>query len=63
MMCIVDRINAPTTIEEDLGPKKELYEQVFKTFEYFCVNPDGHTLQGWRLVETRYVSLRPNERG
>jgi hypothetical protein len=40
-----------------------LYEQVFKTFEYFCVNPDGHTLQGWRLVETRYVPLQPNEHG
>jgi Uma2 family endonuclease len=52
-----------TTAEEDLGPKKNLYEQVFKTFEYFCVNPDGHTLQGWRLVETRYVPLQPNERG
>jgi hypothetical protein len=53
----------PTTADEDLGPKKDLYEQVFKTFEYFCVNPDGQTLQGWRLIETRYVPLQANERG
>jgi hypothetical protein len=60
---VIIELLSPTTIEEDLGPKKDLYEQVFKTFEYFCVNPDGHILQGWRLVETRYVSLQPNERG
>ena len=60
---VIIELLSPTTIEEDSGPKKELYEQVFKTFEYFCVNPDGHALQGWRLVETRYVAIQPNERG
>jgi hypothetical protein len=60
---VIIELLSPTTADEDLGPKKDLYEQVFKTFEYFCVNPDGHTLQGWRLVETRYVPLHPNEHG
>ena len=60
---VIIELLSPTTADEDLGPKKDLYEQVFKTFEYFCVNPDGHTLQGWRLVETRYVPLQPNEHG
>jgi Uma2 family endonuclease len=60
---VIVELLSPTTAAEDLGPKKNLYEQVFKTFEYFCVNPDGYTLQGWRLLETRYVPLQPNERG
>ncbi len=60
---VIVELLSPTTAAEDLGPKKDLYEQVFKTFEYFCVNPDGYTLQGWRLVGTRYVPLPPNDRG
>ena len=36
---------------------------MFKTFEYFCVNPDGYTLQGWRLDPTRYAPLPPNPQG
>jgi Uma2 family endonuclease len=59
---IVELLSA-STAAEDLGPKKDLYEQVFKTFEYFCVNPDGYTLQGWRLMGTHYVPLQPDERG
>lgn len=60
---VIVELLSPTTAAEDLGPKKDLYEQVFKTFEYFCVNPDGYTLQGWRLVGTRYVPLPPNDLG
>jgi Uma2 family endonuclease len=60
---VIVELLSPTTATEDLGPKKDLYEQVFKTFEYFCVNPDGPSLQGWRLIETRYVPLQPNAHG
>ncbi|EDN69542.1 conserved hypothetical protein [Beggiatoa sp. PS] len=37
----------------DLGEKKDLYEQVFQTHEYFVFEPkNSHSLQGWRLKIT-----------
>jgi hypothetical protein len=48
---------------QDLGPKKDLYERVFKTSEYFCVNPDDWSLRGWHLENMRYVALQPDARG
>lgn len=59
---IVELLSA-STASEDLGPKKDLYEQVFKTFEYFCVNPEGFILQGWRLTGTHYAPIPPDARG
>jgi hypothetical protein len=50
-------------MSQDLGPKKDLYERVFKTAEYFCVNPDDWSLQGWHLENRHYVALRPDARG
>lgn len=60
---VIVELLSPSTAAQDLGPKKALYEQVFRTFEYFCVNPDGFTLQGWRLSGTRYVAIQPDTRG
>src|SRR3990172_8464844 len=36
---VIVELLSPTTIEQDLGAKKELYERVFKTSEYYCVDP------------------------
>lgn len=60
---VIVELLSPTTAAADLGKKKDLYEQVFKTFEYFCVDPDGATLQGWRLLGTRYEPIAPNAQG
>jgi hypothetical protein len=54
---------SPTTIAQDLGPKKDLYARVFKTSEYFCVNPDNWSLQGWHLESMHYGALQPDARG
>ncbi len=44
---------SPTTRKIDLGKKKNIYEQTFRTHEYFCfdyLNPTGEdSLSGWRL--------------
>jgi Uma2 family endonuclease len=60
---IIVELLSPTTKTEDLGPKKDLYEQVFRTTEYFCVDPDEQTLQGWRLLNRQYTPVPPDERG
>jgi Uma2 family endonuclease len=59
---IIELLSASTKAA-DLGPKKELYEQVFRTAEYFCVDPEDYSLRGWRLACRDYVPLEPDERG
>lgn len=59
---------SPTTRQVDLGEKKTLYEQTFRTHEYFCfdyLQPEQQgSLQGWRLdAHGRYQSIAANERG
>jgi Uma2 family endonuclease len=53
-----------STRKEDLTTKKDIYEKVFRTPDYFCYEPDKQRLLGWRLNKRRrYEPLVPNERG
>lgn len=60
---LIVELLSPSTMQQDLGPKKDLYEQVFKTAEYFCVNPEDWSLHGWRLEKRHYQDLQPNAHG
>lgn len=61
---IVELLSASTS-QIDLGAKKNLYEQVFRTPDYFVFDPyDPNSLQAWRLDgNLHYQSLMPNDRG
>jgi Uma2 family endonuclease len=60
---IVELLSASTR-DKDLGEKKELYERVFRTAEYFVWDTfDPRQFQGWHLVNGRYEPIQPNERG
>ncbi len=54
-----------STAEADLGPKKDLYEQVYKARDYFVYDPfDPTSFQGWSLNnQLRYQQLTPNAQG
>src|SRR5205085_5156640 len=61
---LIVELLSPTTAKEDRTTKKELYQRVFKTHEYFCYGPDEQQLEGWRLGERqRYRNIQPNEHG
>jgi len=61
---VIIELLSPTTAEEDVTTKKALYERTFKTYEYFCYDPETARLLGWRLGKRgRYRVIRPNERG
>ncbi len=60
---VIVELASPSTIMIDLGIKKNLYENVFATKEYFCYDPFENWLIGWRLVHGVYVELKPNSRG
>ncbi|MBI1929188.1 Uma2 family endonuclease [Candidatus Poribacteria bacterium] len=60
---VIIELLSPSTAHEDLTTKKDLYEQVFRTPEYFCYDPDASDLRGWRLVNMTYQELKPSARG
>ncbi len=60
---VIIELLSPKTAVEDRTTKKDLYERVFHTYEYFCYDPFAQRLDGWRLLDGGYAELRANEQG
>jgi Uma2 family endonuclease len=61
---VIVELMSPSTRDEDLVTKKDLYERVFRTPDYFCYDPASQRFYGWRLNGgLRYQPLQPNEHG
>jgi hypothetical protein len=60
---VIVELASPSTIKEDLGTKKNLYEQVFRTPDYFCYDPDSGRLYGWELTRHGYEAMTPDDKG
>jgi Uma2 family endonuclease len=60
---VIVELMSPSTANVDLGLKKDLYDRVFKTQDYFVYNPfDATSLLGWHRSDT-YRTIVPDERG
>ena len=60
---VVVELTSPTTRRADHGVKKDIYEQVLRVPDYFCFDPNGNQLEGWRLYGREYATLTPSEKG
>jgi len=60
---VIIELLSPTTAPVDLGIKKDIYEQTFRTPNYYCYDPNADRLEGWQLKDNHYESLTPNEGG
>ena len=60
---VIIELASPSTVKTDLTVKKEIYEQTFRTAEYFCYNPGPRQLVGWQLQQQAYQPLEANEHG
>jgi len=62
---VIVELMSSSTAEVDTGTKKDIYERVFRTPDYFVFNPfNPSSLQGWHLdASQRYQLLAPNEQG
>lgn len=61
---LIVELLSPSTRNIDLDEKKELYEQTFRTDEYFVWDPfDPTQFQGWRLTGGSYEPIELDERG
>jgi Uma2 family endonuclease len=60
---VIVELMSPSTAKVDLGTKKQLYDRVFRTQDYFVYNPfDANSLQGWHRSGT-YSPIQPDQRG
>ena len=62
---VIVEMLSPSTTHVDLGAKKTLYEQVFRTRDYFVYDPfDPNAFQGWHLdLDQGYQPIPVNEQG
>jgi Uma2 family endonuclease len=55
---------SPSTAKTDRTTKKTLYEQIFRTQEYFLFDPQTNRMEGWRRNPAGvYEALTPDHRG
>ena len=59
---VIIELSSPSTENEDLGPKKLIYQDVLKTPEYFLFHPSGKLL-GFKLVNGLYQRITPDKTG
>ncbi|MDY7013787.1 MAG: Uma2 family endonuclease [Cyanobacteriota bacterium] len=52
-----------STANVDRGQKKELYQDTFRTPEYFWFHPETLEFKGFRLMGGQYQELEANDRG
>jgi Uma2 family endonuclease len=60
---VIVELMSPSTAKVDLGVKKQLYDRVFKTQDYFVYNPfDATSLKGWHRSNS-YREITQDDRG
>lgn len=61
---VIIELLSPSTAEIDRGEKKQIYQDIFRTPNYFWFDPQGgEELAGFQLVNGRYEAIAPNDRG
>lgn len=60
---VIIEILSDSTAETDRGLKKQIYQDIFRTPEYFWFDPNSFEFQGFQLVGGQYQPLEANEQG
>jgi Uma2 family endonuclease len=60
---VIVELLSDTTEQNDRGDKKQIYQDIFRTPEYFLFDPWTGELEGFRLVGGHYESIAADARG
>ena len=60
---VIIEILYDSTAETDRGLKKQIYQDIFRTPDYFWFDPNSFEFQGFQLVGGQYQPLEANEQG
>lgn len=60
---VIIEILSDSTAEIDKGEKKQIYQDTFRTPDYFWFDPYTLEFQGFTLISGKYEPIQPNEQG
>ncbi|MBD2100130.1 Uma2 family endonuclease [Leptolyngbya sp. FACHB-261] len=60
---VIVELLSQSTANTDRGLKKEIYERIFRTPDYFWFDPETLEFAGFHLVEGQYQPLEPTAKG
>ncbi|KOR36762.1 MULTISPECIES: Uma2 family endonuclease [Planktothricoides] len=60
---IIIELLSKSTAAIDRGLKKQLYQDIFRTPDYFWFDPDTLEFAGFHLLDSVYEAIAPNESG
>jgi Uma2 family endonuclease len=60
---LIIEILSSTTASTDRGLKKQIFQDIFRTPDYFWFDPDTLEFQGFHLLDGQYQVLEPNAEG
>ncbi|MBD2059695.1 Uma2 family endonuclease [Oculatella sp. FACHB-28] len=60
---VIVELLSNSTAKTDRGLKKQIYQDTFRTPDYFWFDPDSLEFKGFHLVDGTYHDLQPNEQG
>ncbi|MBU7586305.1 MAG: Uma2 family endonuclease [Nostoc sp. TH1S01] len=60
---VIVEILSPKTADTDKGLKKQIYQDTFRTPDYFWFDPDSLEFAGYHLLDGVYQPLEPNPQG
>jgi Uma2 family endonuclease len=60
---VIVELLSNSTAKTDRTEKKQIYQEIFRTPDYFWFSPDTLEFQGFHLVDGKYQDIHPNEQG
>lgn len=60
---LIIEILSASTGETDKGLKKQIYQDIFRTPDYFWFDPETLEFSGYHLLDGKYQPLEPNPQG
>lgn len=60
---VIVELLSDSTASVDKSLKKQIYQDTFRTLDYFWFDPQNLEFKGFHLVEGQYQELVPNDRG
>jgi Uma2 family endonuclease len=60
---LIIELLSESTATTDRGLKKQIYQDTFRTPEYFWFDPDTLEFQGFELMRGQYQAMQPDPRG
>ncbi|NEP13101.1 MAG: Uma2 family endonuclease [Symploca sp. SIO2C1] len=60
---VIVEVLSESTANTDKTTKKKIYQDTFRTPDYFLFDPENLELTGFHLVDGKYEELEPNEQG